>query len=83
MPGTVVRGGYGIFTGLNQGSTYYAMRVENGEYQINYNYNGCNASCTAAAGACSSPMCRSCPPGPSLSDALLSGRRRRSDGDRR
>ena len=32
------------FTGLNQGSTYYAMRVENGEYQINYNYNGCNAT---------------------------------------
>ena len=47
--GTIVRGGYGIFTGLNQGSTYYAMRVENGEYQINYNYNGCGASCSAAA----------------------------------
>ncbi len=47
--GTVVRGGYGIFTGLNQGSTYYAMRVENGMYQINYNYNGCGASCSAAA----------------------------------
>ena len=24
--GTVVRGGYGLFSGLNQGSTYYAMR---------------------------------------------------------
>jgi outer membrane receptor protein involved in Fe transport len=47
MTGTVVRGGYGIFTGLNQGSTYYAMRVENGEYQINYNYTGCNNACTA------------------------------------
>jgi hypothetical protein len=47
--GTVVRGGYGIFTGLNQGSTYYAMRVENGEYQINYTYTGCNAACTSAA----------------------------------
>jgi hypothetical protein len=48
LNGTVVRGGYGIFTGLNQGSTYYAMRVENGEYQINYNYTGCNAACTTA-----------------------------------
>ncbi len=48
MEGTVVRGGYGIFTGLNQGSTYYAMRVENGEYQINYNYSGCSAACTSS-----------------------------------
>jgi Carboxypeptidase regulatory-like domain len=39
-PGTVVRGGYGIFSALNQGSTYYAMRVENGVYQINYSFNG-------------------------------------------
>jgi hypothetical protein len=42
--GTVVRGGYGIFSALNQGSTYYAMRVENGVVQINYNYTGCIAS---------------------------------------
>jgi hypothetical protein len=49
VSGTVVRGGYGIFTGLNQGSTYYAMRVENGMYQVNYNYNGCDAACVAAA----------------------------------
>ncbi|HEV2575820.1 MAG TPA: TonB-dependent receptor [Acidobacteriaceae bacterium] len=34
--GTVVRAGYGLFSALNQGSTYYAMRVENGVYQINY-----------------------------------------------
>jgi len=67
--GTVLRGGYGIFTGLNQGSTYYAMRVENGEYQINYNYNGCNASCTAAA-ALSFPDVPFPVPGPSLSHAL-------------
>ncbi len=39
--GTVVRGGYGLFSALNQGSTYYAMRVENGVVQINYNYTGC------------------------------------------
>ena len=40
QPSTVVRGGYGIFSALNQGSTYYAMRVENGVYQINYSFNG-------------------------------------------
>jgi hypothetical protein len=39
--GTVVRGGYGLFSALNQGSTYYAMRVENGVVQVNYNYSGC------------------------------------------
>jgi hypothetical protein len=69
-PGTVVRGGYGIFTGLNQGSTYYAMRVENGEYQINYNYNGCNATCTTPA-ALRFPNVPFTPPGPSLSSALF------------
>jgi outer membrane receptor protein involved in Fe transport len=48
QPGTVVRGGYGLFSGLNQGSTYYAMRVENGVVQVNYNYTGCSASKTSA-----------------------------------
>ena len=43
-PGTVVRGGYGMFSALNQGSTYYAMRVENGVVQVNYNYSGCASS---------------------------------------
>jgi hypothetical protein len=38
--GTVVRGGYGLFSALNQGSTYYAMRVENGVVQLNYSYSG-------------------------------------------
>ncbi|MES2390604.1 MAG: TonB-dependent receptor, partial [Acidobacteriota bacterium] len=38
--GTVVRGGYGIFSALNQGSTYYADRVENGVVQLNYSYSG-------------------------------------------
>jgi hypothetical protein len=42
--GTVVRGGYGLFSALNQGSTYYADRVENGVVQINYNYSGCGAN---------------------------------------
>ena len=49
--GTVVRGGYGIFSGLNQGSTYYAMRVENGVVQVNYNYNGCGANNTTSPAA--------------------------------
>jgi hypothetical protein len=46
--GTVVRGGYGVFSGLNQGSTYYAMRVENGVVQVNYSSYGCEpiASCS-------------------------------------
>ncbi|HXS74645.1 MAG TPA: TonB-dependent receptor [Terracidiphilus sp.] len=68
-PSTVLRGGYGIFTGLNQGSTYYAMRVENGVYQINYNYNGCNATCTKPA-ALQFPNVPFLPPGPPLSEAL-------------
>ena len=42
--GTVVRGGYGLFSALNQGSTYYAMRVENGVVQLNYTYTGCYSS---------------------------------------
>jgi hypothetical protein len=40
----VVRGGYGLFSALNQGSTYYAMRVENGVVQLNYTYTGCFSS---------------------------------------
>jgi hypothetical protein len=71
-PDTVVRGGYGIFTGLNQGSTYYAMRVENGEYQINYTYNGCNAACSASTEpALKFPNVSFLPPGPPLSAALF------------
>ena len=49
--GTIVRGGYGIFSGLNQGSTYYAMRVENGVVQINYNYSGCRSLTGSAKGS--------------------------------
>jgi len=74
--GTVVRGGYGLFTGLNQGSTYYAMRVENGEYQITYIYYGCGH--TNSSGACSStpslvptfPNVTYPVPGPALTTAL-------------
>jgi Carboxypeptidase regulatory-like domain/TonB dependent receptor len=35
--GTVVRLGYGIFYGKTSNSTYYATRVENGEFQQTYN----------------------------------------------
>lgn len=80
-PGTVVRGGYGLFSALNQGSTYYAMRVENGVVQINYNYSGCKNSGGAAKGTtCTSvpspsntliyPNVPFLPTGPSLSGAL-------------
>lgn len=71
--GTVVRGGYGLFSGLNQGSTYYAMRVENGVVQVNYNYTGCVAPCTAASAAAVGllyPNVPYQPTGPSLSGSL-------------
>ncbi|HXB62898.1 MAG TPA: carboxypeptidase regulatory-like domain-containing protein [Acidobacteriaceae bacterium] len=51
-PGTVVRGGYGVYSALNQGSTYYAMRVENGVVQINYNYTGCESSVGTVGSRC-------------------------------
>ena len=51
-PGTVVRAGYGVFSALNQGSTYYAMRVENGVVQINYNYSGCISSVGTVGSKC-------------------------------
>jgi hypothetical protein len=73
MPGTVVRGGYGIYTALNQGSTYYAMRVENGVVQVNYNYSGCKSGCSSTfntAGTEQYPNVPFLPPGPSLSAAL-------------
>jgi hypothetical protein len=52
LPGTVVRGGYGMFSALNQGSTYYAMRVENGVVQVNYNYSGCQSSVGTSGARC-------------------------------
>ena len=78
--GTVVRGGYGLFSALNQGSTYYAMRVENGIVQVNYNYSGCGATSGASTASCSSvpnsasalsyPNVPFLPTGPSLSGSL-------------
>ncbi len=86
-PGTVVRGGYGLFSALNQGSTYYAMRVENGVVQVNYNYTGCQSSVgPTPAGAKTPNRCTSVPSasnslqypfvpfqvtGPALSSALF------------
>jgi hypothetical protein len=53
--GTVVRGGYGMFSALNQGSTYYAMRVENGVVQLNYSYSGCKSSVGTSGSTCPTP----------------------------
>ncbi|HEX3373522.1 MAG TPA: carboxypeptidase regulatory-like domain-containing protein, partial [Edaphobacter sp.] len=70
--GTVVRVGYGIFSGLNQGSTYYAMRVENGVIQVNYNFSGCASSCTASSNtALRFPNVPFTPPGPPLNTAVV------------
>ena len=72
--GTVVRGGYGVFSGLNQGSTYYAMRVENGVVQVNYNFTGCGSTCnanSAAAVGLQFPNVPYLPPGPPLSSAVV------------
>jgi len=79
--GTVVRGGYGIFSALNQGSTYYAMRVENGVVQLNYSYSGCEALVGSVTGTrCPTPPTNATnvkfpnlpftPSGPSLSTAV-------------
>jgi hypothetical protein len=71
--GTVVRGGYGLFSALNQGSTYYAMRVENGVVQVNYNYQGCGTTCTPTAAADAGllfPNVPFQPTGPSISGSL-------------
>ena len=72
LPGTVVRGGYGLFSGLNQGSTYYAMRVENGVVQVNYNYQSCGAGCSAVpANSLQYPNVPFAPTGPSLATSAL------------
>jgi hypothetical protein len=81
--GTVVRAGYGLFSALNQGSTYYAMRVENGIVQVNYNYSGCNQSVGTVGSTCAvvpgtggtaarlqSPNVPFPVPGPALATAL-------------
>jgi hypothetical protein len=80
--GTVVRGGYGMFSALNQGSTYYAMRVENGVVQVNYNYTGCeslvgnvsNTRCATVPSAANSLQYPFVPfpvTGPALSSAVI------------
>jgi len=67
---TVVRAGYGVFAALTQGSTYYAMRVENGVYQTNYNFNCPSNNCAAVAGAPEFPNVLFTPPGPPLAAAF-------------
>jgi len=83
MQGTVVRGGYGLFSALNQGSTYYAMRVENGVVQENFTFFGCynsksgnsssNSTCPTpptAGSLLQYPNLPYTPAGPSLSQAV-------------
>ena len=53
--GTVVRGGFGTFYGLNSNSTYYTMRRENGVYQQQFNVSATtnpNTPYVAASGTC-------------------------------
>ncbi|AFL89883.1 hypothetical protein Terro_3672 [Terriglobus roseus DSM 18391] len=53
IPGTVVRGGYGIFYGLTSNSTFYATRVENGVFQQQYNFPVISTpTCTIIATTC-------------------------------
>jgi hypothetical protein len=59
--GTVLRGGYGLFSALNQGSTYYAMRVENGVVQLNYSYSGCKSSVGPPTSSNPKPSCPTVP----------------------
>jgi hypothetical protein len=59
--GTVVRGSYGMFYGLNSNSLYYTTRVENGVYQQQYNITS-----PTAANAIAAPNVLFTPPGPAL-----------------
>jgi hypothetical protein len=59
QPGTVLRGGYGMFYGLNSNSLYYTTRVENGVYQQQFNYTPANAPTGFTA-----PNVLFAPPGP-------------------
>ena len=73
-PGTILRGGYGLFSALNQGSTYYAMRVENGVVQVNYNYQGCGAAICPASTSLNNlayPNLPFNPTGPSITGSLI------------
>jgi outer membrane receptor protein involved in Fe transport len=61
MTNTVVRVGYGIFYGKTTNSTYYALRVENGIYQQQFNCPP-KSSCAPTF-----PNVIFTPPGPALS----------------
>jgi hypothetical protein len=58
-PGTVVRGGYGIFYGLTSNSTWYTLRRENGVYQQQFSLNALanpgNTYTTVAGASAGSP----------------------------
>ena len=61
FPGAVLRGGYGIFYGLNSNSLYYTTRVENGVFQKQYNITSPTSATAIAA-----PNVLFTPPGPPL-----------------
>jgi hypothetical protein len=61
QPGTVLRGGYGLFYGLNSNSLYYTTRVENGVYQQQY-----NVTSPINSNAIQAPNVLFTPPGPAL-----------------
>ncbi len=61
FPGTVVRGGYGLFFANVPLSTYYNVRVENGKYQGQYNFTSPTAN-----GAPTNTNVLFVPPGPAL-----------------
>jgi outer membrane receptor protein involved in Fe transport len=62
--GTVVRGSYGMFYGLNSNSLYYTTRVENGVYQQQFNFG------PTSLNAPSAPNVLFTPPGPPLAAAF-------------
>jgi hypothetical protein len=73
-PKTVVRAGYGIFYAKTSNSTYYALRVENGVYQITY--SGCGASSSNPALVACAPQFPNVfftPPGPALAAPFAGG----------
>lgn len=53
--GTVLRGGFGIFYGLNSNSTYYTIRRENGVYQQQFNVSATTAPNTPYANLTGTP----------------------------
>jgi hypothetical protein len=62
---TVARLGYGMFYGKTSNSTYYALRVENGVYQVTYSGCGPTSACAPTF-----PNVFFQPPGPALASVF-------------